>query len=153
MHWVALWRYCIMIATSTRHSRRTELKMSMQCLRETLDAREFETRLTALRHTGRSFDASDLAEITMLRNRVDEIEEIHRVMRSVSSDDAIASCVASGVTTALLAVECYAQERGEQFDCTITNESSVDAWGWSESTREGDMNWRVTIRIIEESDL
>ena len=127
--------------------------MSMQCLRETLDAREFETRLNALRHTGRSFDASDLAEITMLRNRVDEIEEINRVMRGVSSDDAIASCVASGVTTALLAVEYYAQERGEQFDCTITNESSVDAWGWSESTREGDMNWRVTIRIIEESDL
>ena len=127
--------------------------MSMKTLRETLDAREFETRLTALRHTGRRFDASDLAEITMLRNRVDEIEEINRVMRGVSSDDAIASCVASSVTTALLAVERYAQERGEQFDSTITNESSVDAWGWSESTPDGDMNWRVTIRIIEETDL
>ena len=127
--------------------------MSMQSLRETLDAREFETRLTALRRSGRRLDASDLAEITMLRNRVEEIEEINRVMRSVSSNDAIASCVASGITTALLAVERYAQERGEQYDSTITNEQSVDAWGWSESTRDGDMNWRCTIRIIEETDL
>lgn len=127
--------------------------MSMQSLRETLDAREFETRLTALRRSGRRLDASDLAEITMLRNRVEEIEEINRVMRSVSSNDAIASCVASGITTALLAVERYAQERGEQYDSTITNEQSVDAWGWSESTRDGDMNWRCTIRIIEATDL
>lgn len=142
-----------MIGTSTRVTRRTELKMSMQSLRETLDAREFETRLTALRRSGRRLDASDLAEITMLRNRVEEIEEINRVMRSVSSNDAIASCVASGITTALLAVERYAQERGEQYDSTITNEQSVDAWGWSESTRDGDMNWRCTIRIIEATDL
>jgi hypothetical protein len=130
-----------------------ELKMSMQSLRETLDAREFETRLTALRHTGRQLDATDLAEIATMRNRIDEIYEILRIMQSVTSDDATALCVASSVETALLAVDWYATERGEQHDSTITNDNSVDAWGWSESTREGDMNWRVTIRIIEETDV
>ena len=127
--------------------------MSMQCLRTTIDAREFETRLIALRNSGTQLDATDIAEITMLRNRIDEIYEILRIMQSVTSDGAIASCVASSVETALLAVDWYATERGEQHDSTITNDGSVDAWGWSESTREGDMNWRVTIRIIEESDL
>ena len=137
----------------TRDTRRTELKMSMQCLRTTTDAREFETRLRALRNTGRQLDAIDLAEIEVMRNRIDEIDEILRIMLSVSSDGAIASCVASSVKTALLAVDCYAQQTGEQYDSTMTNDNSVDAWGWSESTREGDMNWRVTIRIIEETDL
>jgi hypothetical protein len=127
--------------------------MTMQTLRDTTDAREFETQLRALRNTGRHLDATDLAEIDALRNRIDEIEEINRVMRSVTSDDAIASCVASSVENALLAVDRYAQESGEQYDSTIKNDGSIDAWGWSESTREGDMNWRVTIRIIEESDL
>ena len=127
--------------------------MSMQCLRTTIDAREFETRLIALRNSGTQLDATDIAEITMLRNRIDEIYEILRIMQSVTSDGAIASCVASSVETALLAVDFYATERGEQHDSTITNDGSVDAWGWSESTREGDMNWRVTIRIIEETDL
>ena len=153
MHWVALCRCCITIGTSTRHTRRTELKMSMQCLRTTIDAREFETRLIALRNSGTQLDATDIAEIATLRNRIDEIYEILRIMQSVSSDDAIASCVASSVETALLAVDWYAKESGEQHDSTITNDNSVDAWGWSESTREGDMNWRVTIRIIEETDL
>ena len=153
MHWVALCRWCIMIGTSTRVTRRTESKMTMQCLRETIDAREFETRLRALRNSGTQLDATDLAEIQMMRNRIDEIYEILRIMQSVSSDDAIASCVASSVETALLAVDWYATERGEQHDSTITNDGSVDAWGWSESTREDDMNWRVTIRIIEETDL
>ena len=37
--------------------RRTELKMSMQTLRETTDAREFETQLRALRNTRRHLDA------------------------------------------------------------------------------------------------
>ena len=127
--------------------------MSMQCLRTTIDAREFETRLIALRNSGTQLDATDIAEIATLRNRIDEIYEILRIMQSVSSDDAIASCVASSVETALLAVDWYAKESGEQHDSTITNDNSVDAWGWSESTREGDMNWRVTIRIIEETDL
>ena len=127
--------------------------MSMQCLRTTIDAREFETRLIALRNSGTQLDATDIAEITMLRNRIDEIYEILRIMQSVSSDDAIASCVASSVETALLAVDWYATERGEQWGWKITLDGSVAAWGWSESTREGDKNWRVTIRIIEESDL
>ena len=153
MHPIALWRYCIMIGTSTRHSRRTELKMTMQTLRETTDAREFETRLRALRHTGRHLDAIDLAEIDALRNRIDECQEIARIVMSAMDVDAVASCVASSVENALLAVDHFAIARGEQYDSTITNDGSVDAWGWSDETPDGDMNWRVTIRIIEESDL
>jgi hypothetical protein len=96
---------------------------------------------------------SDLEEIATLSIRIDEIYQILRIMQSVSSDDATALCVASSVETALLAVDSYATERGELHDSTITNDGSVDAWGWSESTREGEMNWRVTIRIIKETDL
>ena len=153
MHWVALWRYCIMIGTSTRHSRRTELKMTMQTLRETTDAREFETQLRALRNTGRHLDAIDIAEISALRTRIDECEEIARVVMSAMDVDAVASCVASSVDNALLAVDHFASARGENYDSTIMNDGSIDAWGWSDETPEGEMAWRVTIRIIEESDL
>jgi hypothetical protein len=131
----------------------TELKMSMQCLRETTDAREFETRLRALRHTGRKLDAIDLAEIAAMRNRIDECDEIARIVMSAMDVDAVASCVASSTENALLAVDHFASARGENYDSTTTNDGSVDAWGWSESTPDGDMNWRATIRIIEESDL
>ena len=127
--------------------------MSMQCLRTTTDAREFEIRLRALRHTGRQLDAIDIAEISSLRTRIDECDEIARIVISSMHVDATAQCVASSVENALLAVDHFASARGEQYDSTTTNDGSVDAWGWSESTREGDMNWRVTIRIIEETDL
>jgi hypothetical protein len=125
----------------------------MQCLRTTTDAREFEIRLRALRHTGRQLDAIDIAEISSLRTRIDECDEIARIVISSMHVDATAQCVASSVENALLAVDHFASARGEQYDSTTTNDGSVDAWGWSESTREGDMNWRVTIRIIEETDL
>ena len=133
--------------------RRTELKMSMQTLRETTDAREFETQLRALRNTCRHLDAIDLAEISAMRNRIDECEEIARVVRSAMDVDAVAHCVASSVENALLAVDLIASARGEQYDSTILNAGTIDAWGWSDETPDGEMAWRVTIRIIEESDL
>ena len=126
--------------------------MSMQSLRETLDATEFKTRLHALAESSTQLDMSDLEEIATLSIRIDEIYQICRIMQRARCDET-ALCVASSVETALLAVDSYATKRGEQHDSTITNDGSVDAWGWSESTREGDMNWRVTIRIIEETDL
>jgi len=127
--------------------------MTMQTLRETTDAREFETQLRALRNTNRQLDAIDLAEIAALRNRIDECDEIARIVMSAMDVDAVAHCVASSVENALLAVDRFASARSEQYDSTTTNDGSVDAWGWSESTPDGDMNWRVTIRIIEETDL
>lgn len=130
-----------------------ELKMSMQCLRTTTDAREFETRLRALRNTRTQLDAIDLAEISAMRNRIDECDEIARLIISASNVDAIASCVASTVENAVLAVDHFASARGEQYDFTTTNDGTIDAWGWAEQTPEGEMAWRVTIRIIEESDL
>ena len=131
----------------------TELKMSMQTLRETTDAREFETQLRALRNTCRHLDAIDLAEISAMRNRIDECEEIARIVRSAMDVDAVAHCVASSVENALLAVDLIASARGEQYDSTILNAGTIDAWGWSDETPDGEMAWRVTIRIIEESDL
>lgn len=130
-----------------------ELKMSMQCLRTTTDAREFETRLRALRNTGRQLDAIDLAEITSLRNRIDECDEIARIIISSMHVDAAAQCVASSVENALLAVDHFASARGESYDSTTTNDGTIDAWGWSDETPEGEMSWRCTIRIIEETDL
>ena len=127
--------------------------MSMQCLRETLDAREFETRLRALRNTGRRLDAIDLAEISALRNRIDEIDKIERIIISSMHVDATAQCVASSIDNALLAVDHFASARGDNYDSTTTNDGTIDAWGWSDETPEGEMSWRATIRIIEESDL
>ena len=127
--------------------------MSMQCLRETIDAREFETRLRALRNTGRRLDAIDLAEISALRNRIDEIDKIERIIISSMHVDATAQCVASSIDNALLAVDHFASARGDNYDSTTTNDGTIDAWGWSDETPEGEMSWRATIRIIEETDL
>ena len=131
----------------------TELKMTMQTLRDTTDAREFETQLRALRNTRRHLDATDLAEIDAMRNRIDEIDEIGRAITRTLGDNDIASCLASSVENALLAVDHFAIARGEQYDSTILNDGTIDAWGWSDETPEGEMSWRCTIRIIEESDL
>lgn len=127
--------------------------MTMQTLRDTTDAREFETQLRALRNTQTQLDAIDLAEIVSLRNRIDECDEIARIVMSAMNVDAIANCVASSVENALLAVDHFAQVRGEQYDSTTTNDGTIDAWGWSDETPEGEMSWRCTIRIIEETDL
>ncbi len=127
--------------------------MTMQCLRTTTDAREFETRLRALRHTQTQLDAIDLAEIAILRNRIDECDEIARLMIAAISHGESAKCVASSTETALLAVDHFAQLRGEQYDSTTTNDGTIDAWGWSDETPDGEMAWRCTIRIIEETDL
>jgi hypothetical protein len=124
----------------------------MQCLRETLDAREFETRLVALRNTRRHLDATDLAEIDAMRSRISEIDEIGRAITRTLGDNDIASCSASNVETALLAVERYAQERKEQYDNTTKNDGSIDAWGWDpDCDSEDSMSWRVTIRIVPAS--
>ena len=139
--------------TNAGTPRRTELKMTMQCLRTTTDAREFETRLRALRNTGRQLDAIDIAEISALRNRIDECDEIARIIISSMHVDATAQCVASSMENALLAVDHFATARGEQSDSTTTNDGTIDAWGWSDETPDGEMSWRATIRIIEETDL
>jgi len=125
----------------------------MQCLRDTTDAREFETRLTALRHTGRKLDAIDLAEIKAMRNCIDECDEIARLLCAAIAQNESAKCVASSFATAILAVDNFAAARSEQYDSTTTNDGTIDAWGWSDETPEGEMSWRCTIRIIEESDL
>ena len=125
----------------------------MQCLRETLDAREFETRLTAMRYAGTRLDAIDLAEIAAMRNCIDECDEIARLIRGAIAQDESAKCVASCVATALLAVDDFAASRSEHWDSTKTNDGTIDAWGWTDETPEGEMAWRCTIRIIEESDL
>ena len=67
--------------------------------------------------------------------------------------DATAQCVASSVENALLAVDHFAVARGDNYDSTTTNDNTIDAWGWSDETPDGEMSWRVTIRIIEETDL
>ena len=58
--------------------------MSMQSLRTTNDAQEFETRLRRLFNTqaGANFDAIDRAEIATMRNRIDEIDNIVYAMRN-----------------------------------------------------------------------
>ena len=122
--------------------------MSMQCLRETLDAREIETRLHALAESSTKLDASDLAEISEIRTRVNECAEIARLINASLAHDEPAKCVASSQNNALLAVDHFATERGEQHDSTILNDGSIDAWGWSEETPDGEMTWRVTIRIV-----
>ena len=85
----------------------------------------------------------------MSSKTIDECDEIARLVISSMHVDATAQCVASSVENALLAVDHFASARGEQYDSTVLNDGSVDAWGWSESTPDGDMNWRCTIRIIE----
>ena len=113
--------------------------MSMQCLRETLDAREFETRLHALRHSSTRLDAIDLAEIATMRNRIDECAEIARLINASLAHDESAKCVASSQDNALLAVDHFATERGDVHDSTVLNDGSIDAWGWSDETPEGEM--------------
>ena len=137
----------------TRDTRRTELKMSMQCLRETLDAREFETRLVALRNSRTQLDARNLAEIEMLRNRIDECDEIARLIRDSTCLDQAANCVASSVANAIIALDRYQESMGGAFDTTTQNDGTIDAWGWTDETPDGEMSWRATIRIIEETDL
>ena len=139
--------------TNAGTPRRTELKMSMQCLRETTDAREFETRLRALRHTNTRLDAVDLAEIASLRTRIDECDEIARIIISAMHVDEVGRGVASSIENALLAVDRFASVRGEQYDSTVENDGTIDAWGWSDETPEGEMSWRARIAIIEETDL
>ena len=54
---------------------------------------------------------------------------------------------------ALLAVDHFAVARGDNHDSTTTNDGTIDAWGWTDETPDGEMSWRATIRIIEETDL
>ena len=120
----------------------------MQSLRTTSNAREFETRLRALRNTRTLLDAIDIAEISALRDRIDECDEIARIIISAMDVNSTAQCVASSVENALLALDHFATERGEIYDSTTTNDGSVDGWGWDpDCDSEDSMSWRVTIRI------
>jgi len=120
----------------------------MQSLRDTTDPREFETRLVGLLNTRTLLNAIDLAEIDAMRSRINEIDEIGRAITRTLSDNDIASCSASSVETALLAIDQYADQRGELSDYTSNNDGSLDAWGWDpECDCESAMTWRVCIRI------
>ena len=122
--------------------------MSMQSLRDTTDPREFETRLVNLVNTRQHLDATDLAEIDAMRSRINEIDEIGRAITRTLGDTHIASCSASSVETALLAIDQYASSRKESHDSTTRNDGSIDAWGWDpDCDSEDSMTWRVTIRI------
>ena len=121
--------------------------MTMQCLRTTNDAREFETRLRALRNTGRHLDAIDLAEISALRNRIDEIDNIVQAMRNPARWTRL---TASTDEIAITATEKYAELQGHLTDCATENDGSIDAWGWHPGDdSESEMIWRVRIAITE----
>jgi hypothetical protein len=123
----------------------------MQCLRETCDALEFETRLRALRHTQTQLDAIDLAEIATMRNRIDEIDNIVQAMRNPARWTRL---TASTAEIAITATEAFAELQNHRTDCATENDGSIDAWGWDpDDDSESEMIWRVRIRIIEESDL
>lgn len=122
---------------------------TMQWLREATDSREFETRLQALRNTRRHLDSIDLAEISALRNCIDECENTARIIISAIQRNEPAQCVASSWDNALFAVDLFSLNRGEQYDSTILDGGSIDAWGWSDETPDGEMSWRATIRITE----
>jgi hypothetical protein len=77
-----------------------------------------------------------------------ECDTIARLIITAISHDEIANCVASSIENALLAVDHFAKVRGEQYDSTTTNDGTIDAWGWSDETPEGEMAWRVIIRIV-----
>jgi hypothetical protein len=77
-----------------------------------------------------------------------ECDTIARLIITAISHDEIANCVASSVDNALLAVDHFAQVRGEHSDSTTTNDGTIDAWGWSDETPDGEMAWRCTIRIV-----
>ena len=125
--------------------------MSMQSLRTTTDAREFETRLRALAESSTKLDATDLAEIATMRNRIDEIDNIVQAMRNPARWTRL---TASEAEIAITATEKFAELNGHRTDCATENDGSIDAWGWHPGDdSESEMIWRVTIRIIEESDL
>lgn len=82
-------------------------------------------------------DAVDLAEIASLRTRIDECDEIARIIISAMHVDEVGRGVASSIENALLAVDRFASVRGEQYDSTVENDGTIDAWGWSDETPEG----------------
>jgi hypothetical protein len=125
----------------------------MQCLRETLDAREFETRLTALRHTGRRFDASDLAEITILRNRVDDCDTVRRAIDASLPYETHAVAEVGSMENAIAAIVDYARSRGEDYDTAEENDGIILAWGYPLSDESEDILWYVRLRVIKETDL
>ena len=101
--------------------------MSMQSLRTTNDAQEFETRLRALRNTqaGANLDAIDRAEIATMRNRIDEIDNIVQAMRKPTQWTRL---TASTAEIAITATEKFAELQGHLTDCATENDGSIDAW-------------------------
>ena len=123
--------------------------MSMQSLRTTNDAQEFETRLRRLFNTqaGANFDAIDRAEIATMRNRIDEIDNIVYAMRNPARWTRL---TASTAEIAITATEKYAELQGHLTDCATENDGSIDAWGWHPGDdSESEMIWRVRIAITE----
>jgi hypothetical protein len=92
--------------------------------------------------------AQAAARVNDSANRISEIDEIGRAITRTLGDNDIASCSASSVETALLAIDKYASSRKESHDSTTRNDGSIDAWGWDpDCDSEDSMTWRVTIRI------
>jgi hypothetical protein len=121
--------------------------MSMQYLRTTNDAQEFETRLRTLKHSTTKLDADDLAEIATMRNRIDEIDNIVYAMRNPANWTRL---TASTAEIAITASEKYAELQGHRTDCATENDGSIDAWGWHPGDdSESEMIWRVRIAITE----
>jgi hypothetical protein len=119
----------------------------MQSLRTTTDAREFETRLRALAESSTKLDATDLAEISALRNRIDEIDNIVQAMHNPARWTRL---TASTAEIAITATEKYAELQGHLTDCATENDGSIDAWGWHPGDdSESEMIWRVRIAITE----
>ena len=121
--------------------------MSMQSLRTTNDAQEFETRLRGLRNSNTRLDAIDRAEIATMRNRIDEIDNIVQAMRNPARWTRL---TASTAEIAITATEKYAELQGHLTDCATENDGSIDAWGWHPGDdSESEMIWRVRIAITE----
>jgi hypothetical protein len=134
----------------TRDTRRTELKMSMQCLRDTMDSREFETRLTAMRHAGTGLDAMDLLEIQLMRKCLDECDSVRRAIDAARPYDKAACVTVSSAVNAKAAIHQYALERGEAYDTSEENDGAVIAWGFPDDDRESEeITWYVRLIVKE----
>jgi|GEM_PF-3890353 len=127
--------------------------MTMQCLRETLDAREFETRLTALRHTGRKLDAIDLAEIEAMRNRIDDCDTVRRAIDASLPYETHAVAEVASMENAIAAIVEYAKSRGEDYDTAEENDGIILAWGYPLSDESENILWYVRLRVVKETNL
>ena len=150
MHWLALCRYCITVIDQRGTPAELELKMSMKCLRDTMDSREFETRFTAMRFAGVKLDATDLAEIGLMRKCLDECDSVRRAIDAARPYDKAACVTVSSAVNAKAAIHQYAIERGEAYDTSEENDGAIIAWGFDDNDDESEeINWYVRLIVKE----